>query len=109
MRRRTTRNETTRVTITWSKQADRALRLYLNAQGMKKRDISKFIEEAVCSRIFHQTVRQVRKALAEVTPDELQRTVKEAVEKVRTKRHQERLPTDLNRRFFSLHLWFVCD
>jgi len=39
--------ETTRLTITWSKQADLALRSYLGAQGMKKGDISKFIEDAV--------------------------------------------------------------
>jgi len=37
----------TRLTITWSREADHALRSYLGAQGMKKGDLSKFIEEAV--------------------------------------------------------------
>src|ERR1700731_4813636 len=31
--------ETTRLTITWSKEADHALRSYLGAQGMKKGDL----------------------------------------------------------------------
>ena len=56
---------TTRLTITWSKQADFALRSYLSAQGMKKGDISKFIEEAVRWRIFHDTVQEARAAFAE--------------------------------------------
>jgi len=47
MTKNATSEETTRLIITWSKQADSALRSYLGAQGMKKGDISKFIEEAV--------------------------------------------------------------
>jgi hypothetical protein len=83
-------SETTRLTITWSKEADHALRSFLGAQGMKKGDLSKFIEEAVRWRIFHQTVREARKAFADVSPDELQRMIDEAVEDVRTKRYRER-------------------
>jgi Ribbon-helix-helix domain len=82
--------ETTRLTITWSKEADRALRSYLGAQGMKKGDISKFIEEAVRWRIFHQTVRETRKAFANVSPDQLQNRIDEAVEDVRAKHYRER-------------------
>jgi hypothetical protein len=44
--------ETTRLTITWSKKADHALRTFLGSQGMKKGDLSKFIAEAVRCRIF---------------------------------------------------------
>jgi hypothetical protein len=54
--------QTTRLTITWSKDADYALRTFLGSQGMKKGDLSKFIEEAVRWRIFHQTVRESREA-----------------------------------------------
>src|SRR2546423_9456677 len=82
-------DETTRLTITWSKQADVALRSYLGAHGMKKGDISKFIEEAVRRRIFHQTVQQARESFAEVPPDELQKMIDEAVNDVRTKHHRE--------------------
>jgi hypothetical protein len=82
--------ETTRLTITWSKQADLALRSYLGAQGMKKGDISKFIEEAVRWRIFHDTVQEAREAFADVPPEELQKKIEEAVEDVRARRYRER-------------------
>jgi hypothetical protein len=83
-------SETTRLTITWSKQADLALRSYLGSQGMKKGDISKFIEEAVRWRIFHQTIRQAREAFADVPPDKLQEMIDEAVDEVRARRYRER-------------------
>jgi Ribbon-helix-helix domain len=82
--------ETTRLTIAWSKEADHALRSFLGAQGMKKGDISKFIEEAVRWRIFHQTVRAAREAFADVSPDELQKMIDEAVEDVRAQHYRER-------------------
>ena len=82
--------ETTRLTITWSKQADLALRSYLGSLGMKKGDLSKFIEEAVRWRIFHQTIQQAREAFADVPPDELQKMIEEAVDDVRARRYRER-------------------
>ena len=82
--------ETTRLTITWSKQADLALRSYLGAHGMKKGDISKFIEEAVRWRIFHPTIREAREAFADVPSDELQKMIDEAVDDVRAKGYRER-------------------
>jgi len=82
--------DNTRLTITWSKEADFALRSFLGAQGRKKGGISKFIEEAVRWRIFHQTVREAREAFADVAPDELQRMIDETVEDVRAKRYRER-------------------
>ena len=82
--------QTTRLTITWSKEADHALRSFLGSQGMKKGDISKFIEEAVRWRIFHQTVREARAAFADVSPDELQKMIDQSVEDVRAKHYRER-------------------
>jgi hypothetical protein len=82
--------QTTRLTITWSKDADHALRTFLGAQGMKKGDLSKFIEEAVRWRIFHQTVREARAAFSDVSPDELQKMIDEAVEEVRAERYRKR-------------------
>jgi Ribbon-helix-helix domain len=82
--------ETTRLTITWSKQADLALRSYLGARGMKKGDLSKFIEEAVRWRIFHQTIQQTREAFADVSADELQKRIDDAVDQMRAKRYRER-------------------
>jgi len=82
--------ETTRLTITWSKQADLALRSYLGAQGMKKGDLSKFIEEAVRWRIFHQTVREARDAFADVPAERMQEMIDEAVDEVRARRYRAR-------------------
>ena len=83
--------ETTRLTITLSKEADHALRTFLGSQGMKKRDLSKFIEEAVRWRIFNHTVREVRAAFADVPTDELQKLIDGSVEEVRAKRYREYL------------------
>lgn len=83
-------SETTRLTITWSKQSDLALRSYLDAYGRKKGDLSQFVEEAVRWRIFHDTLQEARSAFAHVPPDELQKRIDEAVEEVRAKRYQER-------------------
>jgi hypothetical protein len=82
--------ETTRLTITWSKEADHALRTFLGSQGMKKGDLSRFIEEAVRWRIFHQTVREARRAFADVSPADLQKMIDEAVEDVRAKHYRKR-------------------
>jgi hypothetical protein len=82
--------ESTRLTISWSKEADHALRSFLGAQGMKKGDLSKFIEEAVRWRIFHQTVGEARAAFADVSPDELQNRIDESVEDARAKHYRER-------------------
>jgi Ribbon-helix-helix domain len=82
--------ETTRLTINWSKETDHALRTFLGAQGMKKGDLSKFIEEAVRWRIFHQTVREAREAFADVSPVELQKMIDKTAEDVRARHYRER-------------------
>ena len=79
--------ETTRLTIAWSKEADHALRSFLGAQGMKKGDISKFIEEAVRWRVFHCTVQEIRERNAGTDPEELQRIIDETVGEVRAERY----------------------
>jgi hypothetical protein len=85
-----TESDTTRLTITWSKRADLALRSYLGSQGMKKGDLSKFIEEAVRWRIFHQTIQHTRGAFADVSPKELQKMIDQGVDEVRARRYRER-------------------
>ena len=78
--------ETTRLTITWSKEADHALRSFLGAQGMKKGDLSKFIEEAVRRRVLQCTIQDIRARNAAADPDEIQRIVDKAVSEVRAER-----------------------
>ena len=51
---------TTKLTITLTRETDLALRAYLGSQGMRKGDLSKFIEDAVRWRMFDRTVQAVR-------------------------------------------------
>ena len=78
--------EAVRWNITVSKETDLALRTFLGAQGMKKGDLSKFIEEAVRWRVFHRTVQDIKTRNAKSDPGELQRIVDDAVREIRTKR-----------------------
>ena len=70
-----------------SKDTDLILRTYLGAQGAKKGDLSKFIEEAVRWHVFHRTVQDIRERNADTDPEELQRIIDEAVGEVRAERH----------------------
>ncbi len=83
-------SETTRLTITWSKETDLALRSFLGAQGMKKGALSKFIEEAVKWRLFDQTLAEVRAKFADIPPQELEVLIDEAVQDARRDMRQER-------------------
>ena len=69
-----------------SKDTDLTLRTYLGAQGGKKGDLSKFIEEAVRWHVFHRTIQDIRERNADTDPDELQRIIDEAVSEVRAER-----------------------
>jgi len=64
------------------------LRTFLGPQGVKKGDLSRFIEEAVRWRIFHQTVRE---AFADVPPEEFQKRIDETVEDAREKHYEAAL------------------
>jgi hypothetical protein len=82
--------EGVRWNIKVSKETDLTLRTFLGSQGMKKGDLSKFIEEAVKWRLFDQTVSEVRQAFAGVPPDKLQKMIDRAVTEVRKEMRQER-------------------
>ena len=84
-----TTDNTTRWTVTVSKETDIALRSFLAQRGMKKGDLSKFIEDAVRWRVFDQTVREVRDKFADLPPDELQAMIDEACASVRSEMFQE--------------------
>ena len=66
-----------------SKETDLTLRTFLGSQGMKKGDLSKFIEEAVRWRVLQRTIQDIRERNADADPDEIQRIVDEAVSEVR--------------------------
>jgi len=73
-----------------SKEIDLTLRTYLGAQGMKKGDLSKFIEEAVRWRIFNRTVHEIKLRNTDADPDELQAIIDGAVREVRAERLTKR-------------------
>jgi hypothetical protein len=69
-----------------SKETDLTLRTFLGAQGAKKGDLSRFIEEAVRWHVFHRTVQDIKERNADTDPDELQRIIDGAVSEVRDER-----------------------
>jgi hypothetical protein len=82
--------EAVRWNIKVSKETDLTLRTYLGAQGMKKGDLSKFIEEAVRWRIFNRSVQQIKARNAGADPDDLQALVDAALREVRTQPRTKR-------------------
>jgi hypothetical protein len=72
-------DDTTRWTVSVSKDTDIAVRSFLAQRGMKKGDLSKFIEEAVKWRVFDQTMTEVRSKFADMPPAELESLIDEAV------------------------------
>lgn len=78
--------EAARWSITVSKDTDLTLRTFLGAQGAKKGNLSKFIEEAVRRCVLQCTIQDIRTRNADADPDEIQRIVDEAVRDVRAER-----------------------
>ena len=71
--------DTIRWTVKVSPETDRSLRSYLGQHGMKKGDLSKFIERAVQREILTRTAAEVRQRNSDLTGDQLQALIDEAV------------------------------
>lgn len=82
--------EAVRWNLKVSKEIDLTLRTYLGAQGMKKGDLSKFIEEAVRWRILNRTVQDIKSRNASADPEELQAIIDSVVREVRAERRSKR-------------------
>lgn len=80
---------TARWTIKVSKDTDISLRTYLAQQGMKKGDLSKFIERAVQKEILAQTAADVKQRNSDLSEEELQALIDEAVRVVRAEMRSE--------------------
>ena len=78
--------EAVRWNIKVSKETDLTLRTFLGSHGMKKGDLSKFIEQAVRAHVFHRTVQDIKARNADTDPDELQALIDDAVREVRAER-----------------------
>ena len=76
-------DDTARWTVSVSKDTDIAVRSFLAQRGMKKGDLSKFIEEAVKWRVLDRTIAEARSKFADVAPEELETLIDEAVAAVR--------------------------
>ncbi len=80
---------TARWTIKVSRDTDISLRTYLAQQGMKKGDLSKFIERAVQKEILAQTAVDVKQRNADLSDEELEALIDEAVSAVRAEMRLE--------------------
>ncbi len=81
-------DEAVRWNIKVSKETDLAVRTFLGAQGAKKGDLSKFIEEAVRWHLFHRSVQDIQERNAATDPGELQRIINKTVSEVRAPRKE---------------------
>jgi hypothetical protein len=75
--------EAVRWTIKVSPETDLSLRGFLGAQGMKKGDLSKFVEDAVRWRMLDRTVQIVKDRNQDIPADMLEAMIDEAVRDVR--------------------------
>jgi Ribbon-helix-helix domain len=75
-----------RWTIKVSKGTDISLRSYLAQHGLKKGDLSKFVEEAVRWRVLDKTVAEVRERNANAPDKEIEAAIDEALASVRAER-----------------------
>ena len=78
--------EAVRWNIKVSRDTDLTLRTFLGSRGMKKGDLSRFIEQAVRAHVFHRTVQDLKARNAGTDPDELEVLIDKAVRDVRAER-----------------------
>lgn len=80
-----------RWTIKVSKGTDISLRSYLAQHGLKKGDLSKFVEEAVRWRVLDKTVGQVRARNVDVSDAEIEVAINEALKTVRAEQFADEI------------------
>jgi hypothetical protein len=73
-----------RWTIKVSKETDLSLRTFLGSQGMKKGDISKFVEDAVQWRLLARTAEVLKERNQNQAGDTLEGVIEDEVKAVRT-------------------------
>ncbi len=78
--------EAVRWTVKVSKDTDVSLRSFLAQRGLKKGDLSKFIERAVQKEVFAQTVAAVQARNANVPDERIEEAIEDALREVRAER-----------------------
>jgi Ribbon-helix-helix domain len=76
-------DELVRWTVKVSKDTDVSLRSFLAQRGLKKGDLSKFIERAVQKEVFAQTVAAVQARNAGVPDERIEQAIEDALREVR--------------------------
>lgn len=76
-------SEAIRWTIKVSRETDLSLRTFLGAQGMKKGDLSNFVEDAVRWRILDRRVQALKDRNQDILPRDLGAEIDRAVRAVR--------------------------
>lgn len=70
----------TRWNLSIPDETDRAVRSYLARKGLKKGDLSDFVNDAVRREVFDRVVRDIKERNADADPEELTKLIDEAVE-----------------------------
>lgn len=79
-------SDSVRWTLTISKDTDVALRTFLARSGLKKGDLSKFVEDAVQWRLMKLNIAEARARNAHLRPEEIEAAVDQAISEVRAER-----------------------
>lgn len=79
-------SEPVRWSLTVSQDTDIALRTFLAQSGLKKGDLSKFVEEAVQWRLMKLNVEQARARNAHLSAEEVEAAAEQALDEVRAER-----------------------
>jgi ribbon-helix-helix protein len=74
--------------IVVSEETDLSLRRHLGTRGMRKGDLSKFIEEAVRWRLLDETAQKVKAGNKGRSPRKIAAQIDQALNEVRTKRRR---------------------
>jgi hypothetical protein len=69
----------TRWSVVVPEDTDRALRSYLARKGTKKGDLSRFVDEAVLSRLFELTVEDVKDRNQEYAQEDILEAIEDAL------------------------------
>lgn len=76
----------TRWHLSIPEETDRAVRTYLAQVGLKKGDLSRFVDAAVRQRVFELTVARIKERNEGADPGELARLIDDAVSWARADR-----------------------
>jgi hypothetical protein len=68
-----------RLSVIIPEETDRALRTYLSKKRGKKRDISRFVDEAVQARLFELVVQDVKKRNRVYSQKQIFEAIEEAI------------------------------